>query len=51
MKGNQCGSCKWFLKLKQMKFSSGLCTFWDGRIDQDSQRCSKFKRIKFHRIR
>lgn len=49
MKGNQCGACKWYLKLKSMRGNGGLCTFWDGRCNTDSRQCPKFKRIKFHR--
>ena len=49
MKGNQCGACVHYLKLRQLEGNGGLCTYYDGRCDTDFKRCVKFKRIKFHR--
>lgn len=45
-----CGSCKHFLKMKQLQGNGGLCTLKDGRTNTDyGHNCIQFKRTKFHR--
>lgn len=45
-----CGGCRWFLKLKNFKGDSGLCEFHDCRTDEDcGHGCKDFKAPKHER--
>lgn len=39
---HDCGSCQYFLKLKNDRFSGGLCDYLDRRTDTDRGRGCKF---------
>ena len=47
-----CGGCRWFLKLKNFDGNSGLCQFKDARTDEDcGHNCKEFKPPKHERKR
>ena len=43
-----CGSCKYFQKVRNLLGSGGLCDYHDSRADTDGG-CNKWKGIKYNR--
>lgn len=49
---NDCGSCAFFQKAKQMQNNSGLCEYYDCRTNTGSGHgCEEWKGIKYRRVR
>lgn len=45
-----CGSCQYFIKFKNDRFSGGLCEFLDCRTNTDhGRKCKYHKRIPYQR--
>jgi hypothetical protein len=43
-RSHKCGSCKWFIKLKNDEFSSGLCDAYDRRTNTSyGKKCIRYK--------
>ena len=48
---SDCGGCKHFTKMTQLKGSSGLCELFDSRTSTDcGHRCKEFKRKPYVRM-
>jgi hypothetical protein len=46
-----CGSCTFFIKLKNDKYGGGLCEFLDGRTKTSFKGCKYWNNIPYDRIK
>ena len=47
---SDCGSCKWFVKLKRDRIGGGLCEYGDARTKSDyGHGCSNHRGMKYKR--